>query len=148
MAVTRRAILVTSVTGVAGLTLAACATDPQLAETTSPSGTVDQTPEAALGEVMLAMSSAVMVGSGAKFMIDDALTILVTQPIAGVFKAFNASCTHAGCIVNGVQDNQIACGCHGARFDVETGGVLAGPARQALGKINLEVRGEELWVII
>jgi Rieske Fe-S protein len=148
MAVTRRAILVTSVTGVAGLTLAACAADTQLAETTPPSGTVDQTPEAALGEVMLGMTSAVMVGSGAKFMIDDALTILVTQTIAGVFKAFNASCTHAGCIVNGVQDNQIACGCHGARFDVETGGVLAGPARQALGKINLEVRGEELWVII
>jgi Rieske Fe-S protein len=148
MAVTRRAILVTSVAGVAGFSLAACATEPQLAETTPPSGTVDQTPEAALGEVMLGMTNAVMVGSGAKFMIDNALTILVTQPIAGVFKAFNASCTHAGCIVSGVQDNQIACACHGARFDVETGGVLAGPARQALGKINLEVRGEELWVII
>jgi Rieske Fe-S protein len=148
MAVTRRAILVTSVAGVAGFSLAACAAEPQLAETTPPSGTVDQTPEAALGEVMLGMTNAVMVGSGAKFMIDNALTILVTQPIAGVFKAFNASCTHAGCIVSGVQDNQIACACHGARFDVETGGVLAGPARQALGKINLEVRGEELWVII
>ncbi len=148
MAVTRRAILVTSVAGAAGLTLAACATEPQLAQTTPPSGTVDQTPEPTLGEVMLGMTSAVMVGSGAKFEIDGALTILVTQPLNGVFKAFNATCTHAGCIVNGVQDNQIACGCHGARFDIETGGVLAGPARQALGKINLEVRGEELWVII
>jgi Rieske Fe-S protein len=148
MSVTRRVVLVTSVAGAAGLTLAACAAEPQIAQTTPPSGTVDQTTTPVSGAVKLGMVGDVMVGSGAKFMIDDALTILVTQPLAGVFKGFNATCTHAGCIVNGVQDGQIACGCHGARFDVETGGVLAGPARQALGKLNVEVRGEELWVVI
>lgn len=139
MSLTRRSVLVTSVAGVAGITLAACAADPQLAETNSSSAT---------GEVLIGMTSAVPAGTGAKFMIDSALTILVTQPLAGVFKAFNATCTHANCMVTGVQDNQIACACHGSRFDVETGAVLAGPARVALGKINLEVRGEELWVII
>lgn len=148
MSLTRRAILVTSVAGAAGITLAACATGPQLAETVSPSASEGEALAPVSSEVLLGMTSDVMVGSGAKFMIDEMITVLVTQPLAGVYKAFNASCTHAGCIVNGVQDNQIACGCHGARFDVETGGVLSGPARQALGKIKLEVRGEELWVII
>jgi Rieske Fe-S protein len=76
------------------------------------------------------------------------LTVLVTQPKEGTFKAFDATCTHAGCIVSGVENSEIFCGCHGARFDSESGMVLTGPARNALGKLNLELRGEELWVTI
>jgi Rieske Fe-S protein len=76
------------------------------------------------------------------------LTVLVTQPKAGVYKAFSATCTHAGCIVNGVEESQIACGCHGARFDMDSGMAVAGPAKTALGKIPVEIRGEEIWVTI
>ncbi|MFM1950701.1 MAG: hypothetical protein RL418_388 [Actinomycetota bacterium] len=100
------------------------------------------------GEVKLGLTSEVAVGSGAKFAINKSLTVLVTQPIEGVFKAFDATCTHAGCIVNGVEDGEIACGCHGARFDAESGMAIAPPAKTALGKIPLEVRGQELWVVL
>ena len=132
----------------ATVTLAACAAEPVPAETTPPSATVDQQPEASTGEILLGKATDVMVGSGKKFPIDSTLTILVTQPRAGDFRAFSATCTHAGCIVNGVEDGQIACGCHGARFNVETGAAEAGPARSALGKINIEVRGEDLYALI
>ena len=100
------------------------------------------------GEVMLGLTSEVKVGTGTKFAVNKMLTVLVTQPTAGNFKAFSATCTHAGCIVQGVEGSEIYCGCHGARFDYESGMVLAGPAKTALGKIPVEIRGDEIWVIL
>lgn len=132
----------------ATVTLAACAAEPEIAATTPPSGTVDQEPTAATGEVLLGPASEVLVGSGKKFMVDEMLTVLVTQPKAGDYRGFSATCTHSGCIVNGVEEGQIACGCHGARFNVETGAVEAGPARTALGRITIEVRGTDLYALI
>jgi Rieske Fe-S protein len=100
------------------------------------------------GEVLLGTVAEVPVGGGTKFSVDKTLTVLVTQTKVGNFKAFSATCTHAGCIVNGVENNEIACGCHGARFDPESGMAIAGPAKSALGKIPLEIRGEEIWITI
>lgn len=100
------------------------------------------------GEIKLGLTSEVPVGTGSKFAVSQTLTVLVTQPKAGNFKAFSATCTHAGCIVQGVEGTEIYCGCHGARFDYDSGMVLAGPAKTALGKIPVEIRGEEIWVIL
>jgi len=100
------------------------------------------------GEVMLGLASEVPLGGGTKFKVDSTLTVLVTQTKAGNYKAFSATCTHAGCIVSGVENNEIACACHGAKFDPESGMAIAGPARSALGKISLEIRGEEIWVTV
>jgi Rieske Fe-S protein len=77
--------------------------------------------------------------------VNDELTILVTHPTEAKFRAFSATCTHAGCLVSGVKDGQIACGCHGARFNMESGEPEEGPAKSALKKLDLEVRGKELW---
>ena len=148
MSIDRRTVVGGMVAAGATVTLAACAAEPEPAETTPPSATVEQQPEEAAGELLLGPASDVMVGSGTKFQIDASLTILVTQPRAGEYRAFSATCTHSGCIVSGVQEGQIACGCHGARFNVETGAVEAGPARTALGKITVEVRGSDLYAII
>lgn len=148
MNIDRRTVVGGMVAAGATATLAACAAEPEPVETTPPSATVDQQPEEAAGEILLGPASDVMVGSGTKFQVDASLTILVTQPRAGEYRAFSATCTHSGCIVSGVQEGQIACGCHGARFNVETGAVEAGPARTALGKITVEVRGSDLYAII
>jgi Rieske Fe-S protein len=148
MSIDRRTVVGGLVAAGATVTLAACASEPEPAQTTPPSATVDQQPEESTGEILLGPAADVLVGSGTKFQIDSSLTILVTQPRAGEYKAFSATCTHSGCIVNGVEDGQIACGCHGARFNVETGAVEAGPARSALGKITVEVRGADLYAII
>jgi Rieske Fe-S protein len=58
--------------------------------------------------------------------------VVVTQPTAGTFKCFNASCTHLGCTVNKVVAGQILCPCHGAKFSIVDGSVKAGPAPRPL----------------
>ena len=149
MSLERRTVLASGVAATSLIALSACAAEPEVAETTPPSATVDEPQaEELAGELLLGTTDEIMVGSGKKFMVDETLTILVTHPRDGVFRAFSATCTHAGCIVNGVQDDQIACGCHGARFDVESGEPVSGPARRPLGSITLEVRGTELYAIL
>lgn len=148
MSISRRTVVASGLAATGAVTLAACAAEPEPAETTPPSATVEDTPEELAGEILLGSTSEVMVGSGSKFMVDESLTILVTQPREGVFRAFSAKCTHAGCIVNGIRDEQIACGCHGARFSPDTGEPVSGPAKSPLGKIQLEVRGSDLYALI
>lgn len=140
----RRTALTALGASAATVSLAACASEPQLAATTPPSATVEtQTAEPQGSSLVIGRTSDVPVGGGTKFSVDD-LTILVTQPKAGEYKAFDATCTHAGCIVNGIIDSEIACGCHGARYALDSGMVLSGPAKSALGKLTIEVVGEDL----
>jgi nitrite reductase/ring-hydroxylating ferredoxin subunit len=45
--------------------------------------------------------------------------------------AFSDVCTHQQCSLTSlgeIDGNVIECGCHGSRFDMRTGEVLAGPA--------------------
>jgi len=148
MNLNRRTALTGIVATSAAFTLAACAAESDPVQTNSPSDAVDETSAPPASELLLGKANDVSVGSGMKYKISDALTILVTRPALETFRAFNATCTHAGCIVTGVRENQIACGCHGARFDTDTGEPQSGPARTALGKITIEVRGEDLFVLI
>jgi Rieske Fe-S protein len=148
MNLNRRTALTGIVATSAAFTLAACAAESDPLQTTAPSDAVDETSAPPVSEQLLGKANDVSVGSGMKYKISDALTILVTRPALETFRAFNATCTHAGCIVTGVRENQIACGCHGARFDTDTGEPQSGPARSALGKITIEVRGEDLFVLI
>lgn len=143
-----RRTALTALSATAVTTLAACASDPQLAQTTPPSASVETEAADKTGEqVVIGKTSDVPVGGGSKFTVGE-FTILITQPSAGDFKAFDATCTHAGCIVNGIIDNEIACGCHGARYAIDSGMVLAGPAKSALGKFAVEVAGEDLVVTL
>ena len=150
MSLTRRTVVASGIAATGVVTLAACAVevDPEPVETTPPSATVDEAPAELAGEVLLGTTAEVMVGSGTKFMVDESLTILVTQPKEGVFRAFSAKCTHAGCIVTGFRDDEIACGCHGARCNPDSGEPVAGPAKNPLGKIQLEVRGSDLYALL
>jgi Rieske Fe-S protein len=148
MNLNRRTALTGIVATSAAFTLAACAAESDPVQTTPSSDAVDETSAPPVSEQLLGKANDVSVGSGMKYKISDALTILVTRPALETFRAFNATCTHAGCIVTGVRENQIACGCHGARFDTDTGEPQSGPARTALGKITIEVRGEDLFVLI
>lgn len=69
---------------------------------------------------------------------------VVTQPTPGVYKAFDRTCTHQDCPVKKVEGGGIACSCHGSRFSIEDGSVLAGPATRPLPARTVTVRGDQL----
>jgi Rieske Fe-S protein len=77
----------------------------------------------------LVETAKVPVGGG---VILEGERLVVTQPQAGVFKAFSAVCTHQGCTVTGVDNGIIECGCHGSRFRATDGSVAGGPANAPL----------------
>ncbi len=94
------------------------------------------------GAVSLGPSSRLASGQGALYRdpADGSPDLLIRQP-NGKLTAVSAVCTHAGCTV-GYQGGQIACPCHGATFDAQTGAVTGGPAQRALAqKQVLEHRG-------
>ena len=148
MTIQRRTILAGTLAATSTFALAACAGEAPVAQTSPPSASVDQAPGTISGEIFLANVDEIPVGTGKKVMVDESLTILVTHPKQDQFRAFSATCTHAGCIVSGVQEGQIACGCHGARFNTDSGEPEQGPAKSPLGKITLEVRGNELYALL
>ena len=81
------------------------------------------------GGTVLGRAADIPVGGG---MIFTDAKVVVTQPAKGVFKAFSAVCTHVGCLCNQVADGTIDCPCHGSKFKISDGTVVAGPAPTAL----------------
>jgi Rieske Fe-S protein len=82
------------------------------------------------------------VGGGTIF--PDAQTV-ITQPVAGQFKAFSSICTHARCPVTEVTDT-INCVCHGSKFALADGARVAGPATKPLPARTATVQGDSVSV--
>lgn len=78
----------------------------------------------------------VPVGGG---MIDAEHAVVVTQPTAGEFVAFDATCPHRGCLVRAVAAGTINCFCHGSRFRITDGTVVGGPAPAPLTRLEVVV---------
>ena len=88
-------------------------------------------------------ASDVPVGGGT--ILEDEL-VVVTQPTEGEFLAFSAVCTHQGCPVQSVTDGEILCNCHGSRFSIADGSVVAGPADAPLESRSVNVDGDSVTV--
>jgi Rieske Fe-S protein len=72
--------------------------------------------------------------------------VVVTQPRAGQFKAFSATCTHQGCTVSSVANGTISCRCHGSTFDAGNGSVKGGPAPRPLAAKSVTVRDGQVFL--
>ena len=92
-------------------------------------------------------TSAVKVGSGKVFTpAGSNRGVLVTQPRKGVWRAFDARCTHEQVPVAGAANNVVVCNMHGAKFNADTGAATSGPARRSLTKFKVAVSGTNVRV--
>lgn len=66
----------------------------------------------------------------------------------GRWYAFEDECTHAECpLTRGfLEGAEVECECHGARFDLRDGSVLAPPATRPVRVFPLRVDGEDILV--
>ncbi|MCB5182857.1 Rieske (2Fe-2S) protein [Streptomyces antimicrobicus] len=99
------------------------------------------TPPTPTAPVELGAAAEVPVG-GAKLYRER--KVLVSCPAEGQYKAFSAQCTHAGCVLDKIQEGEGNCPCHGSRFDVTTGKPLRGPATDPLPAVPVRVEGGKL----
>ncbi len=68
---------------------------------------------------------------------------------AGTSWAISRKCTHLGCKVNYLEDQEIIqCPCHQSQFDPTTGIPLHGPAKEKLAKLDVEKRDSSPFYVI
>jgi nitrite reductase/ring-hydroxylating ferredoxin subunit len=89
----------------------------------------------------------IKVGSAKSYLVAG-VSVLVTQPKKGVFKAFKGVCTHQGGNLSSVSGKNIVCPLHGASFDSTSGKPTGGPASTGLKGYKVTVSGTSLKVTI
>lgn len=107
------------------------------------------TAQAATKKYKVCATKDVKVGGASRFQINTstgAIMVLITQPKAGTFRAFNAACTHMGSILGFLQGTNIVCPAHGASFDMNTGSVTRPPAQMPLTKYTITKTGTTLYI--
>ncbi|MEU1846846.1 Rieske (2Fe-2S) protein [Micromonospora sediminicola] len=145
---TRRALLAGAGAVGAAVVLAGCGGDdatPGQAPTSGGPPGATATGDAGGGDrdssAPLARTTDIPVGGGA---IYASKGVVITQPEAGQFKAFDPICTHQGCPVSNVDGGTINCTCHNSRFSISDGSVKLGPATKPLAAKQIKVEGDQI----
>jgi Rieske Fe-S protein len=73
---------------------------------------------------------------------------ILVRTASGDYYAYDQKCTHLTCPVYFAKERgRLECPCHEGGFDAATGNVLYGPPPRPLDRIELELRGNEVWAI-
>ena len=97
----------------------------------------------------VALASKISVGSAKVFTVGGK-SVLITQPRAGVFRAFRNQCTHQGAPLGSQKlfNGNLVCNQHGAKFNASSGAVAGGPAPTSLTKYTATKSGNYIYVTI
>ncbi len=90
-------------------------------------------------------SGEVVEGEARSFQVGD--QVVGVARVGGDLLAFSDVCTHRQCSLTGqgdVEGTVIECGCHGSRFDMKTGAVLAGPSTEPIAVFAVRDEGGNL----
>lgn len=147
----RRALAGSAAIAVGLPVLAACGSDDTVATDPAGSGSDEPTTgqsgdpgsEQTGGTGGETLASAADVPVGGCFVVAGAKVVL-TQPTAGDFKAFSATCTHQGCVLESSTEGEIPCPCHDSRFSLEDGSPMSGPASAPLEPVEIMVEGDSI----
>ncbi|MET9012236.1 Rieske (2Fe-2S) protein [Streptomyces olivaceoviridis] len=129
--------------GAAGLAaaLTACGSGDDSSGTADTGSATGGSAQDGAGGTALARTADIPEGGG-KIFKDQG--VVVTQPLAGTYKAFSSKCTHQGCAVGSVANGVIVCPCHNSEFSVADGSVKKGPATRPLPAAKITVSGDEI----
>ncbi|HLF13329.1 MAG TPA: Rieske 2Fe-2S domain-containing protein [Bacteroidota bacterium] len=74
--------------------------------------------------------------------------LFVRETESGQIRSFSGKCTHLGCLVEFLEEEQkFRCNCHGSQFDPD-GKNLSGPAVRPLQPYRVEVRGDDIYITV
>lgn len=122
---TRRQVLTWAGVGAAALTVAACSGEEETAPPPEP------------GERLAAVDD-IPVGESVQVRTSEGAEVVVTRVTAEEVVVLSAVCTHQGCTVRR-ESSDLACPCHGSRFDPTDGAVLQGPAEDPLPRVEARI---------
>ena len=126
----RRTLLVAACAGCATLVTGCGGSQAPVARTTAPAGAAPGT---------LLRLADVAVGASAVATGPDGKAVIITRTGEETAVGLSSVCTHQGCAV-APQDGELACPCHGSRFDAASGAVKRGPAEQPLAAFPVRVQ--------
>jgi nitrite reductase/ring-hydroxylating ferredoxin subunit len=82
------------------------------------------------------------------FYPDENDSAILVRSRDGQYYAYGQKCTHFTCPVYYSKEHErLECPCHEGGFDARTGNVLYGPPPRPLDKVEIEVRGGEVWAV-
>lgn len=112
--------------------------------------TISSSAQAASKKYKVCATKDIKVGAASSFKVGpgQGTMVLITQPKAGVFRAFSQKCTHDGYAVDRIEGKNLMCQAHGALFDMNSGAVKRGPARDPLPKFDVTVDKKTVYVTI